>query len=67
MDLRISKNQIRKVTGGSLFSLAAPAVKALFPTATKALGLARLSFGAEKVLKKIFGSGFPPEAAVLYK
>ena len=64
MDLRISKNQIRKVTGGSLFSLAISTAKALLPTAEKALGLAGLSFGAEKVLKKIFG--FPPEAAVLY-
>ena len=67
MDLRISKNQIRKATGGSLFSLAVPAVKALLPTAAKAPGLAGLSFGAEKALKKIFGSGFPPEAVELYR
>ena len=66
MDLRISKNQIRKVTGGSLFALAAPAMKALFTTAAKALGMTGLSFRAEKALKKIFGSEFPPEAAVLY-
>ena len=66
MDLRISKNQIRKVTGGSLFSLAIPAVKALLPTAAKALGMAGLSFGTEKALKKIFGSGFSPEAVDLY-
>ena len=41
-------------------------MKALLPTAAKALGMAGLSFGAEKALKKIFRSGFPPEAAVLY-
>ena len=66
MDLRISKNQIRKATGGSLFALAAE-VKALLPTAAKALGLAGFSFGAEKALKTIFGSGFPPEAVELYR
>ena len=66
MDLRISKNQNRKATGGSLFALAVPAVKALLPTAAKALGMAGLSFGAKKALKKIFGSGFPPEAVELY-
>ena len=36
------------------------------PVAAKALGLARLSFGAEKALKKIFGSGIPPGAVELY-
>ena len=41
-------------------------MKSLLSTAAKALGLAGLSFGAEKALKKIFGSGFPPEAAVPY-
>ena len=50
-------------TGGSLLGLAAAAA----PMAAKALGLAGLSFGAEKLLKKIFGSGFPPEAAQLAK
>ena len=58
--LKISQNQIKK-TGGSLFSLAAAAL----PVAAKALGLAGLSFGAEKALKKIFGSGIPPGAVEL--
>ena len=50
-------------TGGSLLGLAAAAA----PMAAKALGLAGLSFGAEKLLGKIFGSGFPPEAVQLVK
>ena len=67
--LKISQNQIKKA-GGSLFGLAAAAL----PVAAKALGLVGLSFGAEKTLKKIFGSGMerspgvaiPPGAADLY-
>ena len=59
--LKISQNQIKK-TGGSLLGLAAAAL----PMAAKALGLAGLSFGAEKALKKIFGSGIPPGAVELY-
>ena len=51
--LKFSQNQI-KTTGGSLFSLIPTLAKAALPTAAKALGLAGLSFGAEKVLKKIF-------------
>ena len=66
IELRISKTQIKKVTGGSLFSLIPTAAKAILPSAAKALGLAGLSFGAESALKKIFGSGFPPEAVYLY-
>ena len=51
-------------TGGSLLGLAAAAA----PMAAKALGLAGLSFGAEKLLKKIFGSGtIPPNAIQLAK
>ena len=57
-------------TGGSLLGLAAAAA----PMAAKALGLAGLSFGAEKLLKKIFGSGangslhsLPPGAVQLAK
>ena len=50
-------------TGGSLLGLAAAAA----PMAAKALGLAGLSFGAEKLLGKIFGSGIPPEAVQLAK
>ena len=59
--LKFSQNQIRK-TGGSLLGLATAAL----PMAAKALGLAGLSFGAEKALKKIFGSGIPPGAVELY-
>ena len=55
-------------TGGSLFSLIPTLAKAALPTAAKALGLAGLSFGVEKALKKIFGSdGIPPEAVELAK
>ena len=50
--LKFSQNQIRK-TGGSLFSLIPTMAKAALPMAAKALGLAGLSFGAEKALKKI--------------
>ena len=65
--LKFSQNQIKK-TGGSLFSLIPTLAKAALPTAAKALGLAGLSFGAEKALKKIFGSGgIPPEAIELGK
>lgn len=50
-------------TGGSLFGAIAPLARAALPMAAKALGLAGLSFGAEKLLGKIFGSGaIPPEA-----
>ena len=64
--LKFSQNQIKK-TGGSLFSLIPTLAKAALPTAAKALGLAGLSFGAEKALKKIFGSGgIPPGAVELY-
>ena len=52
--------------GGNLFSLVPTLAKAALPTAAKALGLARLSFGAEKALKKIFGSGIPPGAVELW-
>ena len=55
--------QTAKQSGGSLLGLAAAAA----PMAAKALGLAGLSFGAEKLLAKIFGSGFPPEAVQLAK
>ena len=54
-------------TGGSFFSLIPTMVRAALPMAAKALGLAGLSFGAEKALKKIFGSvGIPPGAVELY-
>ena len=65
--LKFSQNQIKK-TGGSLFSLIPTMARAVLPTAAKALGLAGLSFGAEKALKKIFGSGgIPPDAVELGK
>ena len=51
-------------TGGCFAGLATAAL----PMVAKALGLAGLSFGAEKALKKIFGSGgIPPEAVELGK
>ena len=58
--------QAASFAGGSLFGAIAPLAKAALPIAAKTLGLAGLSFGAEKLLKKIFGSGaIPPEAAQL--
>ena len=53
----------QKQTGGSIFILA----RAALPLVGKALGLAGLSFGAEKALKKIFGSGIPQNAIELAK
>ena len=50
--------------GGSLLGLAT----SVLPMAAKALGLAGLSFGAEKALGKIFGKGMiPPKAVELGK
>ena len=56
------------VAGGSLFSAIMPLARAALPIAAKSLGLAGLSFGAEKALGKIFGKGMiPPKAIELGK
>ena len=72
VDLKMSKTQMVKFvqSGGLIFSTAlslarpflAPAAKA----AGKALATAGLSFGAEKLLKKILASGYGPQEVQLY-
>ena len=59
VNVGLSNGQIRKLKS------AMDSGQAL-PVAAKALGLAGLSFGAEKALKKIFGSGIPPGAVELW-
>ena len=69
MEIKLSQTQIQNTAqrGGSLFSamlgLARPVIKPALGT----LASAGLSFGAEKVLKKIFGKGFGPKEIELYK
>ena len=69
MDLTISKTQIRKAIseGGNLFSTLFSLAKPLIAPVAKALGTAGLTFGAEKALKGIFGSGIPPQAYEMYE
>ena len=67
--LQLSQTQIHNTAqrGGNLFStmlgLALPLVKA----ALGALASAGLRFGAEKVLKKIFGKGFGSKEIIFYR
>ena len=65
MDIKLSQTQIQNTAqrGGSLFS----AMLGLAKPALGALASAGLSFGAEKMLKKIFGKGFGPKEIELYK
>ena len=65
MVIKLSQTQIQNTSqrGGSLFS----AMLGLAKPALGALASAGLSFGAEKVLKKIFGKGFGPKEIELYK
>ena len=58
MVIKLSQTQIQNTVqrGGRLFS----AMLGLAKPALGALASAGLSFGAEKVLKKIFGKGFGP-------
>ena len=65
MDIKLSQTQIQNIAqrGGSLFS----AMLGLAKPALGALASAGLSFGAEKMLKKIFGKGFGPKEIELYK
>jgi len=50
-----------------LFSAALGLARPVIKPAVRALASAGLSFGAEKVLKKIFGNGFGPKEIELYK
>ena len=65
MVIKFSQTQIQNTAqrGGNLFS----AMLGLAKPALGALASAGLSFGAEKVLKKIFGNGFGPREIELYK
>jgi len=65
MDIKFTQTQIQNTAqrGGSLFS----SMLGLAKPALGALASAGLSFGAEKVLKKIFGKGFGPKEIELYK
>ena len=69
MVIKLSQTQIQNTAqrGGSLFSTMLGLAKPLIKPALGALASAGLSFGAEKVLKKIFGKGFGPKEIELYK
>ena len=69
MEIKLSQTQIQNTAqrGGSLFSAMLGLAKPLTKPALGALASAGLSFGAEKVLKKIFGKGFGPQEIELYK
>ena len=69
MVIKFSRTQIQNTAqrGGSLFSAMLGLARPLIKPALGALASADLSFGAEKVLKKIFGKGFWPKEIELYK
>ena len=69
VELKLSQTQIQNTAqrGGSLFSAMLGLARPLIKPALGALASAGLSFGAEKVLKKIFGKGFGPKEIELYK
>ena len=69
MEINLSQTQIQNTAqrGVSLFSAMLGLARPLIKPALGALASAGLSFGAEKVLKKIFGKGFGPKEIELYK
>jgi len=69
MEIKLSQTQIQNTAqrGGSLFSAMLGLARPLIKPALGALASAGLGFGAEKVLKKIFGKGFGPKEIELYK
>ena len=69
MEIKLSQTQIQNTAqrGGSLFSAMLGLARPLIKPALGALASAGLRFGAEKVLKKIFGKGFGPKEIELYK
>ena len=69
MEIKLSQTQIQNTAqrGGSLFSAMLGLARPLIKPALGALASKGLSFGAEKVLKKIFGNGFGPKDIELYK
>ena len=68
LQLNLSQTQIQNTAqrGGNLFSAMFGLARPLIKPALGALASAGLSFGAEKVLKKIFGRGFGPQEIELY-
>ena len=69
MVIKLSQTQLQNTAqrGGNLFSAMLGLARPLIKPALGALASAGLSFGAEKVLKKIFGNGFGPKEIELYK
>jgi len=69
LELKLSQTQIQNTAqrGGNLFSAMLGLAQPLIKPALGALASAGLSFGAEKVLKKIFGNCFGPKEIELYK
>ena len=69
LELKLSQTQIQNTAqrGGNLFSAMLGLARPLIKPALGALASAGLSFGAEKVLKKVFGKGFGPKEIELYK
>ena len=69
MVIKFSQTQLQNTAqrGGNLFSAMLGLARPLIKPALGALASAGLSFGAEKVLKKIFGDGFGPREIELYK
>ena len=69
MVIKFSQTQLQKTAqrGGNLFSAMLGLARPLIKPALGALASAGLSFGAEKVLKKIFSNGFGPREIELYK
>ena len=63
MEIKFSQTQLQNTAqhGVNLFSAILGLAKPLIKPALGALASAGLSFGAEKVLKKIFGNGFGPK------
>ena len=67
-DCKLSQNQIQNTAqrGGNLFSAVMGLARPLIRPGLGTLASAGLSFGAEKVLKKIFGKGYGPRGIELY-
>ena len=69
LEVKLSQSQIQNTAqrGGNLFPAVLGLARPLIKPALGALASAGLSFGAEKVLKKIFGKGFGQKEIELYK
>ena len=63
LELKLSQIQIQNTAqrGGNLFSAVLGLARPLIKPALGAIASAGLSFGTDKVLKKIFGKGFGPK------